>query len=65
MTKTLLKDILRWPAKKTNNWRPLYRMIPSIIIMPFYMLFGFLFYITIFHRTDGSYFAKQFKDDYL
>jgi hypothetical protein len=66
MTKTLLIDIVRWPAKKTNNLRPLYRIIPSLIIMPVYMLSGFLFYLTIFViGPNGAYYAKQFKDEWL
>jgi predicted permease len=65
MKTSVLIDILRFPAKKTNNLNAWYRILWSLFFFPFVIVFGIGFYIAILAFTLSPYRAEQFRKEYM
>lgn len=65
MNKTMLIDILRFPAKKGNNMNPWYIVLWRIAMLPFLIVFQIGFYIAILAFTLNPYLAEQFRKEYM
>ena len=65
MNKTMLIDILRFPAKKGNNMNPWYTVLWRIAMLPFLIVFQIGFYIAILAFTLSPYHAEQFRKEYM
>lgn len=65
MNKTMLIDILRFPAKKGNNLRPWYAILWSLLFLPFVIVFQIGFYISYACFTLDLYYPERFRKEYM
>lgn len=65
MKTSVLIDILRFPAKKTNNLNAWYSILWRIIMLPFLIVSQIGFYIAILAFTLSLHRAEQFRKEYM
>lgn len=58
-------DILRFPQKKGNHFKPWYQILWGFCLLLFVIVFGIAFYVSYFLFTFDLYTVEQFRKDYF